>query len=399
MDDKKLRDEKEIRIFYNCAKDSFLLPPREGVEVIDYKEMPVCSIEEKLSWQDSLIREVKGKRSVAILVDDHTRPTPIKELLPHIFNVLEVGGVGERIIVVAFGTHNVPPEEYLIEKLGKEVWEEERIILHDAFSDECEYIGKTSLGNRVYVNRWVKKASFRIGCGSIFASEIAGFTGGGKIVLPGVSCFETIEYNHSFFENPEIRAGYWEGNPVAQDIVEAARLLPLEWVIDMILTPDGIVELLYGDFEEVHRKGREMVLEIYGVRIEKRVKYVVAGCGMTEDIDFIQTTKALFFLNHITEEDAEILLFSACPLGINWEELIDAIETGKAEERFACAVIHKLSSIFKGRKKIYIHSLPENKEDFERIGFSWVDDPISFYLSLPSPVYILPNAALLIPII
>ncbi len=397
MDDKKLCNEEEIKIPYNSGKTHISLPPRDGIEVVDYKRMPVYSIDEKLSWQNALVKEVKGKRSVAILVDDHTRPTPIKDLLPHLFNVLEVAGVRERIIVVAFGTHNVPPEEYLIEKLGKEVWKEEKIILHDAFSGECEYIGTTSFGNRVYVNRWVKRASFRIGCGSIFASEIAGFTGGGKIVLPGVSCVETIEYNHAFFERPEIKAGYWEENPVARDIVEAARMLPLEWVIDMILTPDGVVDILYGDFEEAHRRGREMVLDIYGVRMEKKVKYAVAGCGMTEDVDFIQTTKALFFLNHVTREGAEILLFAACPLGINWEELIEAIETGKATERFACAVIHKLSSIFKGRKKIYIHSLPENREEFERMGFTWVDDPVDFYLSLPSPIYIFPNSALLIP--
>ena len=382
-----------VKVYYNSGRNFLEVLVHEGIEVIDYNPYPVKPVSVVENAFKELFPLVKGKNSVAIIVDDHTRPTPIKDILPYLFNVLEVARVKERRIIVAFGTHNHPEEEYLVEKLGSDVINNEIVILHDAFDKKLNvYAGTTSLGNMVYLNKWAVNADFKMGIGSVFSSEIAGFTGGPKIVLPGIAADETIEYNHAYFSHKDIKAGFYEGNPIPRDMAEAARLLPIDWILDLVMTPDGIIDIFYGDFEEFHPKARALVREIYTVKV-KKTRRLLIGCGMTEDVDFVQTVKAMFVANEFCELGGEIFLVAWCPLGLNWEELVDTVHGGKVEE-FALAVYRRLKPLFTGDKRVYMFTNGENFPWVKEIGFEPVSKLNSNFLSDGGVV--LPNGALMI---
>ncbi|MEM2633757.1 MAG: lactate racemase domain-containing protein, partial [Nitrososphaerota archaeon] len=183
-----------------------------------------------------IMKNVKNAKSIAILIDDHTRPTPTAETLEFLLKRID----GKDIkIIFAKGTHETPSEEYIKEKIGSKIFKNYNIIIHDAYDESIhEFVGITKYGTPVWLNKEFLNADFRIGIGSIFPSEIAGFTGGYKIVLPGIAYYETINKNHSMFISPNAECGRIYDNPVRLDIDDAGKLSGLNITIDYVLNPN-----------------------------------------------------------------------------------------------------------------------------------------------------------------
>lgn len=134
-----------------------------------------------------LVENVKKCRGrLSVLVDDHTRPTPVKDILPVLLDM-----AGESVdvrILYAKGTHDSPPRWLLEKKLGRGLLNDDRLVMHDAYRFENHvFKGVTRYGTPVWINREAAEADVIVGIGSIFPSEIAGFTGGCKIILPGIA--------------------------------------------------------------------------------------------------------------------------------------------------------------------------------------------------------------------
>lgn len=223
----------------------------------------------------SLAKRVKREGGrVAILVDDHTRPTPIKVVLP---KILERLNGAEVVVVYAKGTHEAPPEHFIEEKLGSRVLKSCEVLIHDAYDPNAHvFLGITRFGTPVWVNKRVAEANFKIGVGSIFPSEVAGFTGGCKIVLPGVTSWETTNRNHLLFLSPSVGVGRLEGNVLREDIDEAGLMAGLNLIIDMVLNPDnGVVKAFVGHPVAAHREGAQLCREIYRKYIPRRGDVVV----------------------------------------------------------------------------------------------------------------------------
>ena len=192
------------------------------------------------------IRELaKGKKEVAILFDDMARPTPIFEIIPYVLKELEKANISDDQVrfIAALGAHGAHTANDFRKKLGPEVLDRFPVYNHYLF-DHCTFLGKTSRGTPVSINKEVMACDLKIGIGSILPHSFSGFGGGGKIVFPGVAHIDSIAYNHGTLvrDHPGcVGLGKIEGNIPHLDIEEATRMAGFDVKIDAIINLRGEV--------------------------------------------------------------------------------------------------------------------------------------------------------------
>ena len=188
--------------------------------------------------------------------------------LPILDRLNALGVPDENIaIVYACGMH---PHSHARERLGSEVLARVELVEHEA-EDESQlaYVGATSHGTPVWINKTVAEADVRIAIGEVSPVGPAGWTGGGKIILPGVAGCDTIEHNHRMVISPEVRLGAIERNPVRLDMEEAADLAKLDVKLDVLVnSSEQIVDLYAGDFRKEWRTAVAAAKEIWTTPIE-----------------------------------------------------------------------------------------------------------------------------------
>ena len=196
------------------------------------------------------IRELaRGKNEVVIIFDDMTRVTRTAEIVPFVLEELAQAGIADNKIrfICALGCHGVHNRLDFTKKLGEETLARFPAYNHNPFAN-CTHVGTTNTyGTEVYVNAEVMKCDLKIAIGSVVPHPMSGFGGGGKIILPGVASFETIEYNHrasitdiiEHLDKPIAGMGLFDNNPMRFDIEEAATLAGLDVLINCIVNMRG----------------------------------------------------------------------------------------------------------------------------------------------------------------
>ncbi len=224
----------------------------------------------------------KGRREIAILFDDLARPTPVFEIVPYVLRELEKAQIsdGQVRFVAALGSHGAQTANDFRKKLGEEVLDRFPVYNHHAF-DHCIYIGKTSRGTPVSINKEVMACDLKIGIGSIVPHSFSGFGGGGKIIFPGTAHIDSIDYNHGTLlkNHPgSVGQGKIEGNIPRLDIEEATRMAGLDVKIDAILNLRGeITSLFVGDPIPEHQEGMNLAKEVYATVPAKDMDIVVVN--------------------------------------------------------------------------------------------------------------------------
>ncbi|HID91124.1 TPA: DUF2088 domain-containing protein, partial [Candidatus Bathyarchaeota archaeon] len=199
-----------------------ILRPRDAPGVDD----PRAEIDRALDHpigSERLERIAKPGDRVSIAVDDHTRPTPSRLILPPVLERLGDVGVDERDVTVIFacGSHRPVRDDEAARILGKEVAGRLSVMSHDCRAKDLVHVGRTSLGTDVYVNRAFAEADVRILTGDVDLHYYAGYGGGRKSVLPGLAGYSSIQHNHRMLTDPNARMGRLEGNPIHEDMTEA----------------------------------------------------------------------------------------------------------------------------------------------------------------------------------
>ncbi len=210
------------------------------------------------------IRELaRGKKEVVIIFDDMTRVTRVAEIVPFVLEELAAAGIPDNRIrfIVALGSHSTMWRQHFVKKLGEEVVSRFSVYNHNPFGN-CTYVGTTSTyKTRVYANEEVMKCDLKIAIGSVVPHPMSGFGGGGKIILPGVVSFETIDWNHMMWakseqehqDNPVVGWGIFDDNPMHHDIDEAAKLVGLDVIINCLVNMWGETVSVYaGAMESAH---------------------------------------------------------------------------------------------------------------------------------------------------
>jgi len=266
----------------------------------------------------------RGKK-VAVIVDDYTRPCPDNILLPVILEELSRTGVRKEDVKIISATGLHPPHpDKLEEVVGREVLEEYDVVYHDAEEPEMTSFGRTSRGVSVRVNRLVGEADFKMSTGLIEPHFFAGFSGGRKSIMPGVSAKESIFGNHGYrmIDDPRARAGILEGNPVHEDAVEHANRAGLNLIINVILNRDRrIGKIVVGEPTKAHEIGVEVDRKIVGVRFERKADVTITtNSGYPLDLDLYQTVKGIETASTITRNGGCIIVASECSNGIGPEK-------------------------------------------------------------------------------
>ena len=199
--------------------DIKLLVPRDLPKLVNEVEEVKKALKNPIaSLPLHKLAKQKNAKNAVIIISDLTRPVPDKMLVPPILKELNSAGISHVKVVVATGTHPPPPIKDIEERLGREAIEyiEEIEIHNPRDKNRLVYVGETSLGNKVYINKSVYEADLKIATGCIKPHIIAGYSGGRKSILPGVAGIDTISYNHfNFLFHENVRPGIVDGNPVS----------------------------------------------------------------------------------------------------------------------------------------------------------------------------------------
>jgi nickel-dependent lactate racemase len=267
-----------------------------------------------------IINGKKRKDKVVIVVDDHTRPCPTEEILPPLLEELYSSGVGDDNILIIFatGSHRATKEEEAEHLLGKDVASRIEYISNDCWGDDFVYIGTTSKGTEVNVKKAFYEADVKILTGDVEIHYFAGYGGGRKSILPGICSYSTIQQNYkrNFF-HPESKPGVLDGNPMYENMTEAARLAGVDFTVNVVQTEEGIVGAFAGDFDSVLRRGVALVDNIYKVHAPEKADIVVtAANGSPHDIDLYQAYKALHLGLNVVEDRGVIILVAECKEGV-----------------------------------------------------------------------------------
>jgi nickel-dependent lactate racemase len=216
-------------------------------------------------------------------------------------------------------------EESLIKKLGTNIIRNYRVVNHDV--NDTVYLGTTSRGTPVEINRRVIEADFRISTGLIEPHFFAGFSGGRKSIAPGVFSVRSAHKNHGYemIEHPLVRAGILNGNPVHDDMVEQAKMAKLNFIVNVLLNRRGeITHVVAGDFIKAHEKGCEIEKEIAGVKVDHEVDITItSNGGVPLDLDLYQTCKGIDTASQITRDGGIIIIASSCNTGVGPEEFLN----------------------------------------------------------------------------
>lgn len=253
----------------------------------------------------SLMERFSPGEKVLIVVSDSFRYTAIERLLPRLLERLAERGIREEDIsfLVATGTHRGPTEEEAAKILGPEIHARfaSRFVSHDPHDPaQLRHVGDTSRGTPVWINRRFFQASRVIVTGSVILHYFGGFGGGRKSVVPGCAGVDTIAANHARnlhptedTLNPAVRIGSLDGNPVAEDMLEASRFAPVDFIINTVLNRDNAIAGIFaGELDAAHREACAMAWCMYAVPIEQQADLVLATAGTAKN--FIQSHKALF---------------------------------------------------------------------------------------------------------
>ena len=240
------------------------------------------------------LREVlRQGRTALVLTVDSSRPSPAPLLAP-ILDECDKCGI-EATLCIAIGRHRKMSEREIRAHLTEAVWRRCKIIQHDPFDDSIhEDFGVTQRGTPIRFNRAVLEHDLVLGVGIIEPSYLAGFSGGRKLLLPGVAHHTTIDANHYLLLDPETKIGRLEGNPLSEDATEASRRAPFHWITYAVVGPkDEVVSVVSGDPYRAHEAGCERSARIYRVRRQSADIVVSSPGGFPYDMDLVQTKKAV----------------------------------------------------------------------------------------------------------
>jgi nickel-dependent lactate racemase len=283
--------QKDYYLYLSQGKRGyFTLPkgwvPLHFVEAEEQALMPSIEqmVREALSrptGTPSLQQMLSGVESIAIIVDDGTRPTPVEGIFKALLSHLADNGFShEKIdIVVALGTHEAMKREALEARLGSNVLSNYKVVQHNAWERDLVPIRIPGDGRVVKINPVVSRADLRIGISSVLPHPMAGYGGGPKILMPGVCNFEFIRDHHmKNVGHPRSVAGATEGNPFHEGCFEVARAVGLDFSINCVYNQEGeIIRIIGGSLEKAFAEAVQVCLEKLGHKFNEKVDVTITS--------------------------------------------------------------------------------------------------------------------------
>lgn len=316
---------------YGDGTVSFTLP--EGMEALTLLPQkiqglkdPVGAVAEALARPTgsasllSLLRE-KKPRSITVVVNDETRPTPYTAIFPPLLKVFEEAGIKDDqvVFVIATGIHEPQSDELNSRLYGAGMTKRFRFVNHVATDTaSCVDLGKTSSGYDCKINRLAVDCDFLITIGVVMPHYFAGFSGGRKSILPGLAGHDTVRSNHARMVElldalPSIRQ-----NPVSLEMIEVAQKVGVDFIINTVTNEQReIVYVAAGDLVEAWYAAVDVSAKMYEIPFEEQVDIcIAAACGYPRDVNVYQAQKALDHAAAITRPGGTIIWIGECRAGL-----------------------------------------------------------------------------------
>ena len=279
---------------------------------------------------DKLSELAVGKKKVLLITSDHTRAVPSKLTLPILLKEIRTGNPDAEItILIATGLHRATTEEEQRKMFGNAIVDNENIVVHDAFDESAnQFVCDLPSGAQFYVNKLALETDLLVCEGFIEPHFFAGFSGGRKSILPGISSAATVNENHSFkaIAHPFSKAGVLGENVISNDMVCAARAVKVDFIMNVALDEEKkVIAAFAGDLERAHEQGCEFVKSL--AKVEKITGDIVitSNGGYPLDQNLYQTPKAAATAEACAGEDGVIILVASCMDGlggVNFERLM-----------------------------------------------------------------------------
>lgn len=266
----------------------------------------------------------RGKKKIVILISDHTRPVPSKLILPPMLREIREGAPEAEItLLAATGCHRGTTKEELTAKCGKEIVENERIVVHDCDArSDLVPLGTLPSGGLCEINRLAYEADLLAAEGFIEPHFFAGFSGGRKSVLPGIAGRTTVLANHSsaFIDDPASRTGNLEGNPIHRDMLWAAEKAGLSYIVNVVLNDRReVVFATAGEPRRAHEKGTRFLAGMAGVTLPEAEIVISTNGGYPLDQNVYQAVKGMTAAEAAVKEGGVIVMLARAEDGIGGE--------------------------------------------------------------------------------
>ncbi|WP_318784864.1 nickel-dependent lactate racemase [Methanimicrococcus hacksteinii] len=296
---------------------SIVLPASESKSAADADETVRAALQEPVGTP-RLSALANPDQKIAVIINDITRPTPSAYLIPFVLEELAAAGVpdGNVTFYFALGLHRKHTDDEIQKLLGPDIYKRFQFVQHEVGSYPTTSFGETSRKTPVEIYSDIPKNDLIIGIGEVGFHYYAGYSGGAKSLLPGVSSKESVIANHKMMIEKNAVSGRVD-SPVRKDLEEAAEMIGLDFILNVVLdSHKNVAAAFSGNFIEAHRKAVQVVDEMYKVEVKPADAVIVSCGGYPKDINLYQANKALDNATQAVKEGGSIIVVSECRDGI-----------------------------------------------------------------------------------
>jgi nickel-dependent lactate racemase len=276
----------------------------------------------------------QGKRTATIIISDHTRPVPSRQIIPFMLEELRLGNPQIDVtLLIATGLHRETTRAELIHKLGADIVAREKIVVHDCNDKQANCrIGALPSGAPLVINKLAVETDLLVAEGFIEPHFFAGFSGGGKSVLPGICDYATVLGNHcsKFIDSPCARAGIITDNPIQIDIAAATRLAKLAYIVNVVINEkEEAVAAFAGDAAAAHREGCEYLRKYCYAPASPADIVITTNGGTPLDQNIYQCVKGLTAAEATAKPGAVLIICAECLDGIGGDAFYQSLRQCK----------------------------------------------------------------------
>ena len=345
-----------VKLEYGRTGLSAELPDKHVVRTLKYKDAPplpdprgeLLKVLERPNGTPPIAEIARGKKDACIVICDITRPVPNEMILRPMLEILEREGIArEKItILVATGLHRESKPTEIIEMVGEQIARDYKIVDHHGqILDEHTFLGKSPRGVPIWIDSRYVKADLKITTGLIEPHLMAGFSGGRKLICPGIAALETIKVWHGpdFLEHPKADCGILDGNPVHEENTWIGRKTGCDFIVNVVIDAERRpLKWVAGDMEAAFLEGVAFVRGVVRDTVAEPVDIVVTSCaGYPLDTTFYQAVKGLTGALPIVKQGGTIIMCASLSEGIGSPQFQQLFAENASLESFVQRILGK----------------------------------------------------------
>ena len=290
----------------------------------------------------------QGRTDACIVICDITRPVPNRLILAEMLPILESAGIprDKILILIATGLHRPNEGDELVELVGPDIAANYRVENHHGkLLDEHTFLGDSPRGVPAWIDSRYVNADLKITTGLIEPHLMAGYSGGRKLICPGIAALETVKIWHgpAFLEHPKADCGFLDGNPVHEENTAIAKMAGCDFIVNVTLDKDRqVTSIVAGDMEAAFLEGVQFIANVVKAEVPQECDVVVtSSAGYPLDTTFYQAVKGMTGVLPIVKEGGTIVIAASLSEGIGSPEFQQLFTDNASLDEFMHRILRK----------------------------------------------------------